>query len=148
MSAPFVLLLAAAVACLNVGLHWYTQVATYPLFLTVPPAHFVAYHTAYQRRLPLAIYAPYGFALLTTALLLVVRPPTLDVGWVWLALALHGAVSGISLAPAVPLHARLGRDGQREALVRRLVHVNAWRLAAAVLASAVLVAGVARALRG
>jgi hypothetical protein len=99
MSASLVLLLAAVVACLNVGLHWYTQVATYPLFAALPAAHFVAYHTAYQRRLPLAIYAPYGLALLTTASLLIVRPPTLGIGWVWLALALHRRLQG-SVSPS------------------------------------------------
>ncbi len=147
MTGTTLLLLAAAVAWFNAGLHWYTQVATYPLFAHLPAEHFVAYHGAYERRLPLSIYGPYGLALLTTALLFAARPAALPVGGVWLTLALHLSVTAISVGLAVPLHRRLGREGKQDALIRGLVRVNALRLAAALLAGGVLVGALAAELR-
>ncbi len=147
MSGGIVLIVAAAVACFNAGLHWYTHVATYPLFAKLPSAHFVSYHGAYQRRLPFAIYAPYTAALLSTVLLLVSRPATMPASQVWMALALHLTITGISLGMAVPLHRRLDAEGNLTPLVARLVRVNALRLAAAVLACGVLVLNVILSLR-
>jgi hypothetical protein len=147
MSGLLLLLAATAVACFNAGLHWYTQVATYPLFANLPPEHFVAYHAAYQRRLPWSIYVPYTLALLTAVALLWLRPDTQSIASVWTVLLLHSAITAISVGLAVPLHTRLDREGLRPPLIRALVRVNALRVVASTLACAVLMAALTQAYR-
>ena len=53
----------------NNALQFYTQVETYPLFGWVPREGFVAFHEEYQRRLPVAIYAPYALLMVSNVLL-------------------------------------------------------------------------------
>ncbi len=64
----------------NNALHFYTQVQTYPLFARVGRDEFVVFHKEYQRRLPLAIYAPYSLLMAANVLLLFIRPAELASG--------------------------------------------------------------------
>ena len=124
----------------NNALHFYTQVQTYPLFAWVGREEFVPFHKEYQRRLPVAIYAPYSLLMAANALLLFFRPPEVAVGWVVALLILNASIIVESLALAAPVHYRMDRQTRNDkGEVRRLIRLNAARLAAST-ASSVLVA--------
>lgn len=124
----------------NNALHFYTQVQTYPLFARVGRDAFVAFHKEYQRRLPLAIYAPYSLLMAANVLLLFSRPAELAVGWVVALLILNASIVVESLALAAPVHYRMDRQTRNDkGEVRRLIRLNGARLAAAT-AGSVLVA--------
>ncbi|MGH3147918.1 MAG: hypothetical protein ACRDTR_19175 [Rubrobacter sp.] len=129
----------------NNALHFYTQVETYPLFAWVGREEFVPLHKEYQRRLPVAIYAPYTLLMGSNLLLFFLRPDSVGLGWVVVLLLLNASVLVESLVLAAPIHYRMDREGQDERSIRRLVGLNAIRLGASTAASAVvfyLLAGV------
>ena len=124
----------------NNALHFYTQVQTYPLFAWVGRNEFVPFHEEYQRRLPVAIYAPYSLLMAANVLLLFVRPAEVAVGWVVVLLILNASILVESLALAAPVHHRMDRQtGNDKDEAARLIRLNAIRLAAAT-ASSLLVA--------
>ena len=124
----------------NNALHFYTQVQTYPLFAWVGRDGFVPFHKEYQRRLPLAIYAPYSLLMAANALLLVFRPAEVAVGWVISLLILNASVLVESLALAAPVHYRMDRQtGNDKGEVGRLIRLNAVRLAASTASSIIVV---------
>ena len=123
----------------NNALHFYTQVQTYPLFAWVHRDGFVPFHKEYQRRLPLAIYAPYSLLMAANALLLFVRPAEVAVGWVVALLILNASIVVESLALAAPVHYRMDRQTRNDkGEVRRLIRLNGVRLAAATASSALV----------
>ena len=123
----------------NNALHFYTQVQTYPLFAWVGREGFVPFHKEYQRRLPLAIYAPYSLLMAANALLLFVRPAEVAVGWVVALLILNASIVVESLALAAPVHHRMDRQTRNDkGEVRRLIRLNGVRLAAATASSALV----------
>ena len=123
----------------NNALHFYTQVQTYPLFAWVHRDRFVPFHKEYQRRLPLAIYAPYSLLMAANALLLFVRPAEVAVGWVVALLILNASIVVESLALAAPVHYRMDRQTRNDkGEVRRLIRLNGVRLAAATASSALV----------
>ena len=123
----------------NNALHFYTQVQTYPLFARVGRDAFVAFHKEYQRRLPLAIYAPYSLLMAANVLLLFSRPAELAVGWVVALLILNASIVVESLALAAPVHYRMDRQTRNDkGEVRRLIRLNGVRLAAATASSALV----------
>ena len=123
----------------NNALHFYTQVQTYPLFARVGRDEFVAFHKEYQRRLPLAIYAPYSLLMAANVLLLFSRPAELAVGWVVALLILNASIVVESLALAAPVHYRMDRQTRNDkGEVRRLIRLNGARLAAATASSALV----------
>ncbi|CAA9461053.1 MAG: hypothetical protein AVDCRST_MAG02-2288 [uncultured Rubrobacteraceae bacterium] len=124
----------------NNALHFYTQVQTYPLFAWVGRDGFVPFHKEYQRRLPLAIYAPYSLLMAANALLLVFRPAEVAVGWVISLLILNASVLVESLALAAPVHYRMDHQtGNDKGEVGRLIRLNAVRLAASTASSIIVV---------
>ena len=124
----------------NNALHFYTQVQTYPLFAWVDREGFVPFHEEYQRRLPLAIHAPYSLLMAANAPLLFFRPAEVAVGWVILLSILNASIVVESLALAAPVHYRVGRKTRNDkGGVGRLIRLNGVRLAAAT-ASSLLVA--------
>lgn len=139
MTLPlFTLLVVAATTFFNTGLQYYTTVSTYPLFQTLHHEGFVAYHKAYEKRLPLAIYIPYTLLMLSTFALLVVRPDSIGLGWVVLLVLLNGSIMVISLLFAAPVHARLDREGKNERDLELLLRYNLPRLLAATASSAIV----------
>ncbi len=123
----------------NNALHFYTQVQTYPLFARVGRDEFVAFHKEYQRRLPLAIYAPYTLLMAANVLLLFSHPAELAVGWVVALLILNAFIAVESLALAAPVHYRMDRQTFNDkGEVRRLIRLNGVRLAAATASSALV----------
>ena len=124
----------------NNALHFYTQVQTYPLFAWVGRDGFVPFHKEYQRRLPLAVYAPYSLLMAASALLLFFRPAEVAVGWVISLLILNASILVESLALAAPVHYRMDRQtGNGKDEVRRLVRLNGVRLTASTASSIVVV---------
>jgi hypothetical protein len=122
----------------NNALHFYTQVQTYPLFAWVGREEFVPFHKEYQRRLPVAIYAPYTLLMVSNALLLFFRPDGVALGWVVALLILNASIMAESLAFAAPVHYRMDREGRSKEDVGRLVHFNGIRLAIATLSSGIV----------
>jgi hypothetical protein len=133
------LLIVALLTFFNTGLQYYTTVATYPLFSSLSDDSFIPYHLAYQRRLPLAIYAPYSLLMLSTLALAFVRPAAIELGWVIALLMLNGSIMAISLIFAAPLHARLDREGKNPQLLQQLRRYNLPRLIAASLSSLIVI---------
>ena len=124
----------------NNALHFYTQAQTYPLFGWVDRQGFVSFHKEYQRRLPLAIYAPYTLLMAANALLLFFRPAEVTVGWGVVLLILNASIVVESLALAAPIHYRMDRQTRNDkGEVRRLIWLNGARLAAATASSFVVV---------
>lgn len=130
-----IVLVLFGLTALNWTIHWYTQVVTYRLFPAVERRmsgeDFVGYHRDYQSRLIWAIYVPWSL-LMATSLAAVLAPPT---GWgpiVWALFALNAAIGVISVALAVPVHARIDRTAQlTDADASGLMRANLWRLIAA-----------------
>jgi hypothetical protein len=138
MVPELLLLLVALLTLFNAGLQYYTTVSTYPLFSDLTPEAFVAYHEAYQRRLPAAIYIPYTLLMLATLLLLAVRPPSVEPIWVLVLLILNGSIMAVSLRFAAPIHARLDQHGKNPDDLRRLRRFNLPRLIAVSLSSVIV----------
>jgi hypothetical protein len=135
-----VLVAVVVATSFNLALQYATQVATYPLFAHLGRDSFVGYHQAWERRLPLTIYAPYGALVAADVLLLALRPPGVALGWVLALLALTAAVTAISVLLAVPVHRKLDRIGEPTADgVRGLLVANGLRLASMATATAIAV---------
>jgi hypothetical protein len=138
-----VLVVHAVVAWFLTGLIWTVQVVHYPLFTGVAPERFVAYETAHSTRITALLAGPWAVQGVTTAWLLVARPPSLPLALVLASAALAAAPVVVTLACSVPAHRALGR-GFDAAAHARLVATNWLRTAAwtlhALVATALLVA--------
>ncbi len=122
----------------NNALHFYTRVQTYPLFAWVGREEFVSFHEEYERRLPVAIYAPYSLLMGANVLLLFAHPEGVGLSWVVALLVLNAFIMIESLLFAAPVHHRMDREGQDAEGIRRLVRLNALRLVASTASSAVV----------
>lgn len=131
------LVLAFATFFMN-AIHWYTQVQTYPLFSWVPKDGFVAFHGEYERRLPLALYAPYALLMVANVLLFFFAPEGVGLGWVGLLFLLNVFIMAESLALAAPVHHRMDREGKDEKAIKRLIFFNLLRLLAGTASSLVV----------
>jgi hypothetical protein len=135
-----VLVAVVATTTFNLALQYATQVATYPLFARLGRESFVAYHQAWERRLPLTIYAPYAALVVSDVLLLAVRPEGAGLGWLLALLALTASVTAISVLLAVPAHRHLDRIGEPTPDgIRRLLVANGLRLASMTAATAIAI---------
>lgn len=121
------LVLAFATFFMN-AIHWYTQIQTYPLFSWVPKEGFVSFHKEYERRLPVALYAPYTLMMAANVLLFFFRPEGVGLGWVIALFVLGAFIMAESLAFAAPVHSRLDRDGKDDGAVKKLIFFNLLRL--------------------
>lgn len=142
-----VLLVLALLTAANWAVHYYTQTVTYRLFPTVAAAAggpgFVTYHQAYESRLPVSVYVPWGTLTLASAALILVRPAGLGLAWPIVLLVLNASIAPISLAFAAPVHRRV--DAAADLAPHHaaaLLRWNAVRLAIATVSLAV-VAGLA-----
>ena len=118
-----------AAAALHLGFQLVVTAVVYPALVTTPVPDFPAAHTAHSRRITPVVAVVYGSLLLA---------------WVWVALtgevaprlwtALAGSVltAATTASVAAPTHARLGREGPRPELLRRLRRADAVRLVGAV----------------
>ncbi|NAZ87745.1 hypothetical protein [Kineococcus indalonis] len=128
---PLSALLAGA--ALHAGFQLVVTLVVYPALAAAPERSWAAVHAAHSRRITPVVALVYGGVLATWA-------------WVLATTALSGALvlagAGSALAGAAtalvagPTHARLGREGPRPQLLRRLRRADAVRLAGALLALA------------
>ncbi|MTV27054.1 hypothetical protein FTX61_16765 [Nitriliruptoraceae bacterium ZYF776] len=112
-----------------VGLVWTVQVVHYPLFAGVGSAGFAAYAARHSTRITAVLAVPWALEGITTAWLLVDRPPGVPVWLPWLGAVAAAAPVVLTVAAAVPAHRQLGRGFDAE-VHRRLMRCNAWRTAA------------------
>lgn len=110
------------------GFQWTVQVVVYRQFPRV--ADFVPYERAHQRLVSRVVGPLFAAQLVTTTLLLAVRPGGLPWAYPLASGALLGVVLALTAFVAVPLHGRLGH-GFDEAAWRRLLRADAARTAAA-----------------
>ncbi|GAB3464416.1 hypothetical protein AB1207_13845 [Kineococcus endophyticus] len=105
----------------------------YPALVATEADRWAAVHAAHTRRITPVVAAVYGALLASWAWALA----TLPVG-AGLVVAAVGTVLalGTTAAAAAPTHARLGREGPRPELLRRLLRADVVRTAGAVLALA------------
>lgn len=138
----------ALLACLtwaNWTLHYHTHVGTYALFPAVA-AHsggdgFVGYHRAYEKRLPLTMYAPWSALMVASVAFCVVRPDDIGLPVALVLLVLNASIAVLSIAFAAPVHSRIDDRGSLVAEdARALLRWNAVRLAVAT-ASALIIGG-------
>jgi len=106
-------------AALMTGIIWQVQLLTYPQFLKITAADFVAYHRSHTKRMGWVVGPPMlaelGLALLTAWLL----PSAHSYG----ALALVIAVWLTTALVQIPLHNRLAR-GYDDSAIRKLITTN------------------------
>lgn len=109
----------------------------YPALAATPADRWAVVHAAHSRRITPVVAVVYSSLLASWAWALATLPvgPGLVVAAAGTVLAL-----GTTAAAAAPTHGRLGREGPRPDLVRRLLRADAVRTAGAVLALAGAVA--------
>jgi hypothetical protein len=124
------LTLLHVVSTLGMGLViWDVQLRRYPAFAAVPASRFGAFHRRHTERISYLVIPLMLSELATAALLLVVPDATtLTSAERWLGVGLVVAVWTSTFAVQVPLHTRLSRSFDREA-IRRLVATNWLRTA-------------------
>lgn len=119
----------AAAALVLTGLIWVVQLVVYPAFAEVGRDQWPAYHRAHSRRIAVAVGPPWAVQALSAVGLLITRPPAVPLALVLGALVCLAGTVAATLLLAVPLHGRLARDADPDA-VARLVRRNWLRVAA------------------
>lgn len=112
------------------GLGWFVQVVHYPLFTFATGPRWTEFHAAHSQRTGWVVGAPWALQGFGALALVVQRPSDLGIGLVLLAVVLAGATVVVTVALALPAHARLA-EGFDAAVHRRLllgdrVRVAAW----------------------
>ena len=128
------LVLTAAYA----GFQWTVRGVVYPQFDQVPAGSFGAYERKHQQRISRVVGPLFAGQLVTTALLLVARPPGVPLPAVLAGAACLGGVLLLTAAGAVPQHRRLSAGWDGEAF-RRLLRVDTARAVAATAGTAAAV---------
>ncbi|MCW2776641.1 MAG: hypothetical protein JWN17_366 [Frankiales bacterium] len=124
------LLAHAAATCALAGLVWVVQLVVYPAFLLVGPGPgWERYHAAHSAAITRVVLVPWAVQGVTCALLLLRRPDGVPLALALLAGALGLATVVLTAAVSVPLHTRLG-DGYDDAVARRLLATNWYRVLA------------------
>ncbi len=100
----------AGTSLLLTGLAWVVQVVVYPAFALVGPGPgWRGYHEAHGRRMALAVTVPWALEGLAAAVLLVDRPAGSPLALVLAGDACAAVTVAVTLAAALPAHARLAR---------------------------------------
>lgn len=110
------------------GFQWTVRIVVYPALADVPAPAFVAYLTAYQRRVTYLVGPLFAALLLTTALL--ATQGSIPIGARGLALALLAVILATTAFLAVPAHRTLSK-GWDVGAHRYLLRADAVRVAAA-----------------
>ncbi len=134
MSAEVGFALAAA---LHAGFQLTVTVLVYPALASRDAAEWGAAHARHSRGITPLVGVVYLALVVAGAALVVAGPDA--VGWV--ALAASAAALAITATLAAPLHGRL--DSRDDARVARLLVVDRWRCAAAVVGALAAVVAVA-----
>lgn len=111
------------------GAQAYIHLEAYPLLAYVGKPEFPNYLKQYEQRLTPPLLAPYGVMVLCNLILLVTRPPSIEILWVIVALVINMAVSVVTAVVATPVYNRIKEaneavGGDMESLMR----INSLRL--------------------
>ncbi|MEZ0165706.1 hypothetical protein AB2L27_13175 [Kineococcus sp. LSe6-4] len=130
-----------ATTAAHAGFSAVVTAVAYPALAATPAERWAAVHAAHSRRITPVVACVYGALLASWAWALATLPASAG-----LLTAAAGTVAafGATAAVAAPTHARLGREGPRPELVRRLLRADAVRTAGAGLALAGAVVAVVR----
>ncbi|MFB9377581.1 hypothetical protein ACFFKU_14080 [Kineococcus gynurae] len=137
MDAPQALLTAAGV---HAGFQATITLLVYPALVATPPASWARVHAAHSRRIAPLVAVVYGALLGAWVCVLVGGAMTFPL---WVAAAGSVVTGATTALSAAPTHTRLGREGPRPELLRRLVRADRVRLVGALttLAGAWVVVG-------
>lgn len=136
-----------ALTAYSTGVAWQAQLVSYPLFRSVAPEDFLAYHSAYNAAIPVVVILPGFVSFLAGAAFPWLRPARVPVRTAGIV-AVSGAVALVStVAWAIPRHARLDRIGQDAATIDSLLSANLVRSLALTVGTAALCWSVARLIR-
>jgi hypothetical protein len=130
-----------AVSALHAGFQLVVTVVVYPALAEVPAERWPAAHAAHTRRITWVVAPLYAVVAAVCGWALLGWPVPVAVA---VALLGHALAAGTTACVAAPTHGRLGREGRRPELVRRLLTSDRLRTAGAVVAlgaSLVAVAG-------
>lgn len=127
-----IFLLNLASTFFMVGLIWFVQVVHYPLFGQVGRDLFPGYELAHSQLTSLVVIPPMLIELMTTGLLLIVRPSGMSLREAWLGVLLLVVVWGSTFFLQVPRHGELA-GGYDQTAHAALVTTNwirtvAWSL--------------------
>lgn len=136
MTATEALLAATA---LHAGFQLVVSGVVYPALADVPAGHWAPAHTAHSRRITWLVAPLYIVVAGACIWSLLSWPVPVLVG---VALVGHAAAAGTTALVAAPTHGRLGREGKRPELVRRLLLADRVRTAATLVALAAALAAV------
>ena len=142
------LLLTLAFTLYMTGVIMSMQLLEYPLFALVGPKEFPRYHAFHNRSLPVLVLLPTLLALLSSILLLWIRPSSAPL---WLAILVVVCEAGIvasTAASQAPLHGKLDRDGFSAEVIATLVRTNWIRTALWIVSSLLLLGMTALVLAG
>lgn len=117
----------------HAGFQVTVTVLVYPALAATPPERWEVVHGAHSRRIAPLVAVLYGALVVTGGL--TAYAGAVDSAWV-VAVAAVGATVLLTAAVAAPLHGRLGREGPRPVLLRRLLVADRVRALLAVLALA------------
>ena len=120
MSSHELLLANAASTWALVGLIWTIQLVQYPGFLHVGRSEFSQFHEHHCNRIVWIVAPLMGLELMTAALIVWQRPPSISPAFATVGLGLTLAIWAATVLLSVPLHARVrwSTRGVQRALVR------------------------------
>lgn len=117
----------AALVSYSTAVGWQAQSVSYPLYRSVDPGSFAAYHAQYNHSIPLVVVLP-GFVGFAAATSFYWTRPAEVPKWAAAVVSLSGVVSLIStVAWAIPMHDRLDRIGQSPDTIDSLLRANLVR---------------------
>lgn len=125
---PMILRVYLVTVGVYAGFQWTVRIVVYPALADVPASAFVAYLSAYQRRVTYLVGPLFAALLLTTAL--VATQGSIPVGARALALVLLAVILATTAFAAVPAHRTLSK-GWDVGAHRYLLRADAVRVAAA-----------------
>jgi hypothetical protein len=127
--ATVALLILVFTMFFSTGVQVYLHLEAYPLFAYVGRAELPKYLTEYERRLTAPLLVPSAFTLISAVVLLVIRPASLSVGWLIVALVCTLAVHIVTGALATPVYNRLKqRETDTASALSQLLRINLLRL--------------------
>jgi hypothetical protein len=120
-----------AVSALHAGFQLVVSVVVYPALADVPPEEWQPAHTAHSRRITWLVAPLYVVVAAVCAWSLLSWPVPVAVV---VAILGHAVAGGTTALVAAPTHNRLGSEGKRPRLVRRLLLADRVRTTGALLA--------------
>lgn len=113
--AWWLLFTTAMLSVWNAGIVWFTQIAVYPLWPLIDPAHFHDYHYAWWRAM-WPSFGPVILMFLCSIILLRVRPAGVSRLLLWIGVGLQGTVHLLTAFYWAPIQASMATPAGMSAL--------------------------------